>query len=60
LLELPVVTYGNGDILREIFNAIAAGMGDSSFHTLIHLTLLLAGTWAIAKLIFKRDIMVAS
>jgi conjugal transfer mating pair stabilization protein TraG len=58
LIELPVVTYGNGDILREIFNAIAAGMGDSSFHTLIHLTLLLAGAWAIAKLIFKRDIMV--
>ena len=56
--QLSIVTYGNGDILREIFNAVAAGMGDSTFQTLIHLTLLLAGTWAVAKLIFKRDIMV--
>ena len=56
--EIAVITYGNGDILREIFNAIAAAMGDSTFKTLIHLSILLAGTWAIAKLIFKRDLMV--
>jgi conjugal transfer mating pair stabilization protein TraG len=55
---IPVITYGNGDILWEIFNAIAAAMGDSTFKTLIHLSLLLAGTWAIGKLIFKRDLMV--
>ena len=29
--EIAIVTYGNGDILREIFNAVAAGMGDSTF-----------------------------
>ncbi len=56
--EITIVTYGNGDILREIFNAVAAGMGDSTFKTLIHLSILLGGTWAIAKLIFKRDLMV--
>jgi conjugal transfer mating pair stabilization protein TraG len=56
--EIAVITYGNGDILREIFNAIAAAMGDSTFKTLIHLSILLAGTWAIGKLIFKRDLMV--
>ena len=56
--EIAIVTYGNGDILREIFNAVAAGMGDSTFKTLIHLSILLGGTWAIAKLIFKRDLMV--
>ncbi len=57
-LEIAIVTYGNGDILREIFNAVAAGMGDSTFKTLIHLSILLGGTWAIAKLIIKRDLMV--
>ncbi len=56
--EIAVITYGNGDILREMFNAIAAAMGDSTFKTLIHLSILLAGTWAIGKLIFKRDLMV--
>ena len=56
--EIAIVTYGNGDILREIFNAVAAGMGDSTFKTLIHLSILLGGTWAIAKLIIKRDLMV--
>lgn len=56
--EIAVITYGNGDILREIFNAVAASMGDSTFKTLIHLSILLAGTWAIAKLIFRRDLMV--
>ena len=29
--EIAIVTYGNGDILREIFNAVAASMGDSTF-----------------------------
>ena len=56
--EIAVITYGNGDILREMFNAIAAAMGDSIFKTLIHLSLLLAGTWALAQLIFKRDLMI--
>ena len=57
--EIAVITYGNGDILREMLNAIAAAMGDSIFKTLIHLDLiLLAGTWALAQLIFKRDLMI--
>ncbi len=29
-IELSVVTYGNGDILREVFNAIAAAMNNNS------------------------------
>ena len=40
--EIAVITYGNGDILREMFNAIAAAMGDSTFKTLIHLSILIS------------------
>lgn len=54
---LVVITYGNGDILREVFNAIAAAMGDSPFQTLIHLSILLGGTWAAFELITKRSLM---
>ena len=32
--EIAIVTYGNGDILREIFNVVAAWM--LIFKTLIH------------------------
>src|SRR5262249_38752523 len=55
--ELPIVTYGNGDILREMFNAIATSMGGgSSFGTLVHLTLGFAGAWALVELIAKRNL----
>ena len=58
LQQLVVVTYGNGDIVREIFNAVAASMGDSPYKTLLHLTLTLAGTWMVLQMITKRSLMV--
>lgn len=57
--QLPIVTYGNGDVLRELFNAIAASMGDSPYHTLIHLTLALAGTWMVLQMVTRRNLMVS-
>jgi conjugal transfer mating pair stabilization protein TraG len=57
--QLSIVAYGNGDILREMFNAIAASMGDSSYKTLIHLTLALAGSWMILQMVAKRSLMVS-
>lgn len=57
--QLPIVTYGNGDVLRELFNAIAASMGDSPYHILIHLTLALAGTWMVLQMVTRRNLMVS-
>ncbi|HVV69615.1 MAG TPA: conjugal transfer protein TraG N-terminal domain-containing protein [Gammaproteobacteria bacterium] len=58
-LEFSVVTYGNGDILREVFNAIAATMNsDSVYSTLIHLAIGLAGVWTMLDLIHKRNLTV--
>ncbi len=57
--QLSIITYGNGDILREMFNAIAASMGDSSYQTLTHLTLALAGSWMILQMVAKRSLMVS-
>lgn len=46
--EHSLVTYGNGDNLREVFNAIAAAMNsDSAYSNLIHLAIGLAGAWAM-------------
>ncbi len=58
-IELSVVTYGNGDILREVFNAIAAAMNtDSAYSTLIHLAIGIAGAWAMLDLVGKRSLTV--
>lgn len=58
-IELSIVTYGNGDILREVFNAIAATMNsDSAYSTLIHLAIGLAGVWTMFDLVGKRSLTV--
>ena len=58
-IELSIITYGNGDILREVFNAIAAAMNsDSAYSTLIHLAIGIAGAWAMLDLVGKRSLTV--
>jgi conjugal transfer mating pair stabilization protein TraG len=58
-IELSVVTYGNGDILREVFNAIAAAMNNNStYSTLIHLAIGIAGVWTMLDLVGKRSLTV--
>ncbi|MFT3741096.1 MAG: conjugal transfer protein TraG N-terminal domain-containing protein [Gammaproteobacteria bacterium] len=57
-LEFSVVTYGNGSILREVFNAIAAAMNAStSYGKLIHLAVGLAGAWAMLAFIHRRSLV---
>jgi conjugal transfer mating pair stabilization protein TraG len=52
---LPVVVYGNGDLYREMFNAVAATCGDSVFGILFKLSLVLGGTWAIIHFSVQRS-----
>ncbi|CAN5419990.1 conjugal transfer protein TraG N-terminal domain-containing protein [soil metagenome] len=54
-VQLPIVVYGNGDMYRELFNAIAAAMGTSSYHYLIEMAILLTGTWAIMRYSVERS-----
>ena len=57
--ELSVVTYGNGDILCEVFNAIAATMSsNSAYSTLLHLAIGLAGAWTMLDLVGKRNLTI--
>lgn len=53
--HLSVVVYGNGDMYRELFNAIAASMSTSSYHYLIDMVILLTGTWAIVHFSIERS-----
>lgn len=54
---LVIITYGGGDLLREFFNAIVLSLGDDSFKTLMRLSLLLAGVWALVESIASRNVM---
>lgn len=54
---LPIAVYGNGDLYRELFNAIAATLGDSAFGHLTKLSLALTGTWAIVRYSTERSLM---
>ncbi len=56
-LELPIAVYGNGDLYRELFNAIAAALSDSSYSYLIKLSICLTGTWAIIRYSVERSLM---
>lgn len=62
MATLDVIVYGNGDLFTEYFNAIVAafgnGNGGSSFSTLLHIAILLAGFTVIYSFILKRDLMV--
>ena len=54
---LEVYVYGGGHIVGQIFNAVAAAMGTSSFSTLIRISMLLAGTTTIIGMITRRDML---
>jgi conjugal transfer mating pair stabilization protein TraG len=57
LMTLPIAVYGNADLYRELFNAIAAALGDSAFGHLTRLALALTGTWAIVRYSVERSLM---
>lgn len=54
---LPIITYGGGELLREFFNAIVVSFGDSGFKTLMRLSIMLGGLWALFDSITKRNMM---
>lgn len=56
--QLAVVVYGNGDLYRELFNAIAAAFNDGSYKYFTDLSIMLAGTWAILRYSIERNLMV--
>ena len=56
--QLAVVVYGNGDLYRELFNAIAAAFNDGSYKYFTDLSIMLAGTWAILRYSAERNLMV--
>lgn len=55
---LPVYVYGNGDLFRECFNAIAATMGAADFSSVIKLSVLFAGVWCVCMHIEKGSVLV--
>lgn len=55
--SLEVIVYGGGEIFREFFNAIALSMGSSGYESLIKLSLLIAGVWALVESITKRNLL---
>ena len=55
-LMLPLVVYGNGDMFRELFNAIAAAFNDTHFGVLLKLMIGLSGTWAIFRYSVERSL----
>jgi len=56
--SLELIVYGGGEIYREFFNAIALSMGSSGYESLIKLSLLVAGTWALVESITKRNLLI--
>src|SRR5690348_14791638 len=58
MTTLAITVYGNGDLFREFFNAIAASFGTGDFTTLIRLAVLLSGVTVIATFISQNNIMV--
>jgi conjugal transfer mating pair stabilization protein TraG len=54
MITLPVAVYGNGDLYRELFNAISATMGDNAFGHLTKFALALTGTWTIVRYSAER------
>ena len=48
MTTLPVYVIGFGDLYHEFFNAIAATMGNSDYHTLLKLMVILGGGWTLA------------
>ncbi|OGT66910.1 MAG: hypothetical protein A3J38_01395 [Gammaproteobacteria bacterium RIFCSPHIGHO2_12_FULL_45_9] len=54
---LPVIVYGNADLFRELFNGIAAALGEADYGHLMHLAILLSGIWAIMRYSAERNVM---
>lgn len=52
-----VVVYGNADLYRECFNAIATVIGASEFRTLLRLTIALAFCTVLFSFTLKQDMM---
>ena len=57
-IELEIIVYGGGDIFRQFFNAIALSMGSSGYESLIKLSLLFAGVWALMESIANRNYLI--
>lgn len=57
MTTLPITVYGNGDLFREFFNAIAASFGTGDFTTLVRLAVLLSGVTVIGSFISQNNIM---
>ena len=54
-----VVTYGNGELLSQVFSAIAQALhgNNATFKTLFHLSLVLGSTWALVNMILQRNLL---
>ncbi|MCD8525506.1 MAG: conjugal transfer protein TraG N-terminal domain-containing protein [Gammaproteobacteria bacterium] len=55
---LDVYVYGNGDLFRECFNAIATTMSAGEFSSVIKFSVLFAGVWCIFGYIQTKSLMV--
>lgn len=55
---LDVYVYGNGDLFRECFNAIATTMSAGEFSSVIKFSVLFAGIWCIFGYIQTKSLMV--
>lgn len=58
MATFPVVVYGDGELFREYFNAIAAFFGTSNFNSLLNIAMLLAITTVIYSYISKRKLSI--
>ena len=55
---IDVYVYGNGDLFRECFNAIATTMSAGEFSSVIKFSVLFAGIWCIFGYIQTKSLMV--
>lgn len=53
--EYTVITYYGGRILTELFNGLAAAVGDKSYLTMIGIASLFAFTWVAAECVLKQS-----
>jgi conjugal transfer mating pair stabilization protein TraG len=58
MATLPIVVYGNGELYRELFNAIALTLNSASFGHLIKFAISLTGTFAIIRYSIERNLTV--
>ncbi|NGX62335.1 MAG: hypothetical protein K940chlam9_01832 [Chlamydiae bacterium] len=57
-MALTVVTYGGGEILRNIFNALAMllnGQGGGFLRPLLLITISIGSVWAVSKALFSNS-----